>query len=293
MSTQTRTIVVGVDSTASSTLALLWAAQAAHDRRLRLDLVHAIGYPTTPFDAMFDDRIREGAHELVEKAAARVRESWPDVPVATHVEGATATYALGERSRRAELVVVGTHRLGRAERVFAGSLSYGVAAAAWCPVVVVPRLPEEDASGVVVGADGSADGLLAVRLAAKEAERAGQELHVVHAWQEPATYLSADYVPAGFGDQLADAEAVVLGESVAGLADAHPDLVVHQHLVHAQPAAALLELARTARLVVVGSRGRTGVARALLGSVSHAVVLNATCPVMVVRTREHATAGHR
>lgn len=293
MTTSSSAVVVGVDSTSSSAQALVWAAQAARDRHLRLVLVHAVGHPMTALDAIYDDQIREGAHDLLEKAAARVRESWPDVSVTTYVAGTPATHALAELSRDATLMVVGTHRLSRAERVFAGSLSYAVAAASWCPVVVVPRLPDEDTAGVVVGADGSADGVLAVRLAAEEAERAGQELHVVHAWQEPATYLSADYVPSGFGEQLADAEAVILGESVAGLADAHPDLVVRRHLVQAQPARALLDVAATARLVVVGSRGRTGLTRALLGSVSHDVVLNATCPVMVARTREHVRPEHR
>lgn len=287
-----RTVVVGVDSTGSSDQALAWAAQAAHDRHLQLDLVHAVGHPMAALDAIYDDQIREGAYDLVQEVAARARESWPDVVVRTHVLGTTATHALAEHSKDAALVVVGTHRLTGAARVLAGSLSYGIAAAALCPVVVVPRLPDEEASGVVVGADGSADGLLAVRLAAAEAERAGQELHVVHAWQEPATYLSADYVPTGVGEQLADAERVILGESVAGLGDAHPDLVVHQHLVEAQPARALLDRAATARLVVVGSRGRTRVARMLLGSVSHDVVLHAPCPVMVVRTRDHVRVEH-
>ena len=51
-----------------------------------------------------------------------------------------------------------------------------------------------------------------------------------------------------------------------------------------QPARALLHAAQDARLLVVGSRGLHGVARMLLGSVSHTVIIHAPCPVLVVRT---------
>lgn len=286
------TVVVGVDSTPSSERALEWAAQAAEDRRAELHLVHAIGYPSSALDLLHDQVVVEGAADLVDKAATRVRESWPRLTVRTHVDRTTATSALGERSRHATLVVVGTHRPTGLAGVLSGALSYSIAAAAWCPVAVVPGLPDEGATGVVVGVDGSMDGLQAVRLAAAEADRRGDVLHVVHAWQEPSVYLSADYVPADLPAQLEEAEGLVLAESVAGLGDRYPDLVVEQHLVRGQPAAAVLELARTARLVVVGSRGRGGLARALLGSVSHDVVLRATCPVLVTRTR-HGGAGSK
>ena len=76
----------------------------------------------------------------------------------------------------------------------------------------------------------------------------------------------------------------MLAESVAGLGDRYPDLVVHQQLVQSQPAQALLDAAKGARLLVVGSRGLGGVARMLLGSVSHTLVLHPPCPVLVMRT---------
>jgi nucleotide-binding universal stress UspA family protein len=59
-----------------------------------------------------------------------------------------------------------------------------------------------------------------------------------------------------------------------------PTVVEERH-----PADALVELASDADLLVVGSRGRGGFQELMLGSVSHASVMHATCPVVVVPSR--------
>jgi nucleotide-binding universal stress UspA family protein len=62
------------------------------------------------------------------------------------------------------------------------------------------------------------------------------------------------------------------------------------------PAAVLVEQAQGADLLVVGNRGRGGLASALLGSVSLHCVLHAPCPITIVRpapqpTKEHSAPG--
>jgi nucleotide-binding universal stress UspA family protein len=61
-----------------------------------------------------------------------------------------------------------------------------------------------------------------------------------------------------------------------------PGAVVEQHVVQLHPVDALLEHAKGARMVVVGSRGRGGFAALVLGSVSRRLVHVAPCPVLVV-----------
>jgi nucleotide-binding universal stress UspA family protein len=61
---------------------------------------------------------------------------------------------------------------------------------------------------------------------------------------------------------------------------------VEREVVHDRPTRALRRCARTARLVVVGRRGRGGY-RELLGSTSHHLLHHATCPVAVVRTQNN------
>ena len=111
---------------------------------------------------------------------------------------------------------------------------------------------------------------------AEEADSGGHQGAVVMA----ATVIQAS----GIGvEAVKDEERVVLGESTAGLAEEYPDLEVERTLAEADPSSALLAAAALARLLVVGSHGRGGVARMLLGSVSHAMVLHSPCPVLVVR----------
>lgn len=288
----TTTILVGVEGVPTSDDALVWAATAAATRKATLRLVTATGYPTAALDLLYDDAVVQGAQTVLERAAATARAVAPEVRITTEVDRRTPAEALCALSVDADLLVVGSHRMSALERVFAGSLSYQITAGAHCPVVVVTHLPGPTASGVVVGADGSLDGVAAVAVAARHADLTGQELHVVHAWLEPSVYAAADVYPVGIAAQVEEDERLVLAESVAGLAEEYPDLVVHTHLLHEQPATALLDAASDAQLLVVGSRGRHGVARLLLGSVSHTVVLHAPCPVLVVRGRTRAGVEH-
>jgi nucleotide-binding universal stress UspA family protein len=80
---------------------------------------------------------------------------------------------------------------------------------------------------------------------------------------------------------------VILAESVAGLRDRYPDLVIHRRLeTDIEPAQALLDAAGGARLLVIGSRGRGALSRLVLGSTAHAVLLHAPCPTIVTRLHD-------
>ncbi|MDO8106074.1 universal stress protein [Isoptericola sp. b441] len=284
-------VVVGVEDMPHSEAPVAWAARAAEQRGAVLRLVHAVGHPIMAVDVLWDQGVQAAGQQLLDHAVAHAREAVPGIRVETVVDPRRPAEALADLAEDAELLVVGTHRLSAGERVFSGSLAYQIAAAAPHPVAVVPGAVAPDAAGVVVGVDGSADSLEAVAIAAAEADRSGQSLDVVHAWLEPSVYTAGDAVIAEHTAGIREEEEVALAESAAGLAEQYPDLVVHTRLVHDQPATALLDAAEHARLLVVGSRGRHGLTRVLLGSVSHTVVLHAACPVLVARTH-HVAARH-
>ena len=144
---------------------------------------------------------------------------------------------------------------------------------------------------VVVGVDGSEGATEALRFAVAEARRLGARVRAVHVWHVPVGSFLGGVAPTE-AETAAHREAAraLLARAVEPAARAAPDLVIEQTLRQSfTPASALVEESQDAELLVVGSRGLTGLRETLLGSVSHACCQHAACPVVVVRgsTREH------
>jgi nucleotide-binding universal stress UspA family protein len=139
---------------------------------------------------------------------------------------------------------------------------------------------------IVVGVDGSDASARALAWAIDEAGRWGAQLDVVHAWEVPFVVVPPP-VALGYDRDLDAAERAaqhVLDTCVerARLPSGSP-VRIERILVRERPTAALLEVAKGADLLVVGSRGHGGFTGLLLGSVSNQCLHHATCPVVVVR----------
>jgi nucleotide-binding universal stress UspA family protein len=152
-------------------------------------------------------------------------------------------------------------------------------------LVYVPAV----AGRIVVGVDGSELGAAAAAWALEEAKLREATLVAVHAWTfvPPGPLAEPGMVPVPAGDLAGDFTAerniaeTILDDAVAGASEAGVD--VERMLVEASPGDAIVDAAREADLIVVGSHGRGRLASALLGSVSHHVLKHAPCPVVVVR----------
>ncbi|MCS7005949.1 MAG: universal stress protein [Thermoleophilia bacterium] len=144
---------------------------------------------------------------------------------------------------------------------------------------------------IVVGVDGSAPSQAALRWAAEEATLRGARLVAVHAWSfvPPAPMAEPGMMPMPAIDYAGALEAereAVEAELETILANAFPDgepVPIERRLVEGGAGEAIEEAAREADLVVVGSRGRSGLTAALLGSVSQHVLHHVACPVVVVK----------
>ena len=134
---------------------------------------------------------------------------------------------------------------------------------------------------IVVGVDGSEASRRALEWAAVDARRRGAALEVVHAWHLPNAggypYL-AGYVDL---ELFAQDSRTVLDRAMAGV-DLGGIPRVEPILIQDGAARALLDTAKGADLLVVGSRGRGGFTGLLLGSVSHHVATHASCPVVII-----------
>lgn len=144
---------------------------------------------------------------------------------------------------------------------------------------------------IVVGIDSSPAAQAALRWAAEEARLREAQLVAVHVWNyvPPPSIGEPSLIPMTAADLTGTLELereAAQAELESAVAEASPDSLsveIESRLVEGDPAEVLEAEARGADLLVVGSRGRSGIATALLGSVSRHVVDHAACPVVVVK----------
>ncbi len=137
---------------------------------------------------------------------------------------------------------------------------------------------------IVVGIDDSPGARRALHWAAREARLHGVRLDVIHVWAIPAQWAQGygvewtiDLAELG-GDAQSVADELVAGTLSEDERPEHMNVAA----IEGNASSVLLDASRTAEMLVVGTRGRGGFARLLLGSVSTAIVHHAVCPVVII-----------
>lgn len=296
MTSRSDRVVVGYDGSDSAVVAVEWAALEAARRGVHLTVLHAADYavivpgrlPTrpNPFEAAAMGVTDEGV-ELARKAA-------PDLEVDGETHVARVAPALVEASKDAAVLVVGSRGHGELTGALLGSVAYAATAHADCPVVVVrtdtaigpgPERP------VVVGVDAWPAARPALRFAADVASRTSAPLIVLSAYRAaytgsgaPALYWALEVEGAVQFERLVRQQAIEASQAAAVEArNAYVALEVRPTVHEGRPARVLVDVARDAGLLVVGARNDSGLAGLRLGSITHAVLHDATCPVAVAR----------
>ena len=291
------TVVVGVDGSPGSTLALDWAAAAAARDHRVLTVVHSrdprsleraalvradragdLGLPSTDPD-----------QAVLDAAQARVLEQHPDLRLLLVADVLDPRQALLALSDEAHVLVLGSHGHGRLKSLLLGSVSAAVANAAHCPVVV--HRPSERGTprdGTVIAmVDGTADSGAAVEFAFRYASGARSPLRILlSTW--PVGPIWADR---GEPERI-------LSEAVAGLRTKFPDVDVHLDLdvdvtagggSHGDAGGGnVIEESATADLLVVGRHRPAGIRRLIDSSVAATILEQARCPVAVVPVADDA-----
>lgn len=287
--------MVGVDRSVASAEALRWAFRESQLHDAVLEVVLAWGY----LDQYRGGRDRfapfRDAHAASHALDAFIAATLPDadrgVVKPMPIDGFAAD-ALLDAATGSDLVAIGPRGAGRFLGLRLGSVTERCLADAPCPVGIVrpgrvrsPGEPER----VIVGIDGSDRSHDALRWAVAECARRRAQLTVMTAWVEaapPSPHLVGGVDLGRFEDAAWRTIDRALDET-DGLDLAALVAPPERLAVHGGAAAALLDLAEEADLVVVGSRGLGPVRRLLLGSVATEVARHAPGPVVVVHPSRH------
>ncbi|WP_380770962.1 universal stress protein [Sphaerisporangium melleum] len=265
--------MAGVDGSPAGLVAVRWAAREAALREVSLRLVNAMpAWACEPGPGPYAEVarwMRDGADAALREAAEQAREEVPRAEVALARLAGDPRPALIEAAREAELLVVGNHGIGGFRGLLVGSVALGVAGRARCPVAVVRALPRQARPLVVAGVDGGGRDAETVRFAFAEAWLRRAELLVVRASGGP---------PGPDDEQEGEGPLVALRES----RERHPEVKVGAITREGHPVEVLSRESARAEVLVVGSRGRGGFAGLVLGSVGHALLHHAPCPVIVL-----------
>ena len=137
----------------------------------------------------------------------------------------------------------------------------------------------------VVGVDGSECSRGAVDWATAHVTNRASSLMLVTAWQTPLTGSPAPAAPmtVPFDEEAIAGAARNTAETEVAYASSRTSVPVHAEIGHGSAAQALLEAAGSAALLVIGSRGRGGFGRLLLGSTSTQCATHSDIPVAVIR----------
>jgi nucleotide-binding universal stress UspA family protein len=138
---------------------------------------------------------------------------------------------------------------------------------------------------VVVGVDGSAESVAALKWAASYATATGGHIRAVMAWHYPSAVGPAPVgvAPASVSDEVRQHISETVSKAVTD-AEIDSDLVQVQ-AAYGHPAEVLVSESAEADLLVVGSHGHGKFTGMFVGSVSLHCVTHAACPVVVVRKR--------
>jgi nucleotide-binding universal stress UspA family protein len=254
-----------------------------------------LGVPWTVDVQPDADRIEDESlrvhREALETAEREIRSARSDIVIeAILVRGRPGSVIVEEaRSMPADLVVVGHRGHGRWESMLLGSVSSEVVDHAPCPVLVAR---DERLGPIVFADDGSPSARLAESVLTRWPMFAGLPVTVVTVAPDGFPYAAslAPMAYPGVIEQYAETaqelERIAREENTAAAGRLRAaGFVATDFLREGDPAHEIVAVARerSAGLIVVGSRGQTGLRRLILGSVARNVLLHAPCSVLVVR----------
>jgi len=185
------------------------------------------------------------------------------------------------RSRNSDLIVMGRRGITGLERVFMGSVTARVIGYSPVDVLVVPHDATISLENVLLATDGSRYSNLAAEKALNIARSYRARLKAVSVIDVPAEFFAtAPDIAEKLNERARNIVEPIKRE--ANVLSIEADVFVRSGITHEQIVRLADEVG--AGLILVGSHGKTGLERFLMGSVTEKVIGSARCPVLVVKS---------
>lgn len=292
-----RRILVPVDFGDASVAALRLGATWAHAIGAKLEVLHVIDTPAflspqatvaygptgkiTTFDEVVRTEAAAHMEELLDKIPAGHR-----LKIEQMIRGGDPLTQIVEVSEGVDLVVVGTHAKPGLGRWMLGTLADKVMRTVDIPVVTVhdsdrAHVPKR----ILVAIDGSEGARAALLVAVRLAELYEAKVETLHVATTPTNLAAEALVVVGEAEEtLSD---FVRSQAETAMLDfvkqALGDKLVENRVEVGTPGEVIAVAAESFDLIVMGTRGTTGLERFALGSVASRVARTAPCPVLTVR----------
>jgi nucleotide-binding universal stress UspA family protein len=228
------------------------------------------------------------ARQSLEALQARAKQEGVDCDTIVHEGEEPYKYIVDEAIKsKSTMIVMGRRGRTGLKRLMMGSVTARVIGHAPCNVLVVPKAAQLEFENILVATDGSKYSATAVSEALGLAKWNGSTLTVISVVpSELMTPSDIDFTITQ-REHIAEKEMHEAEKNAKAVKEAaqKEGVAVKAFVLSGRPADAIIETAqeKNADLIVLGSHGRTGVERLLMGSVAERVIVLASCPVLVVK----------
>lgn len=285
-------IVVPVDGSSCSTSSIQTLAHFTPPEELTL--VHALHLPDfnypmitpdlrTEAQEEIKDQLRKEGEGILDETQKHLPADFSHVQRVHQIGHPVDVIVETARSAQSNLIVLGARGLGPVKELILGSVSHRVLMHAPCSTMIV-KTPMTQLKKILLPIEGQEDAEAALQFLALQPFRQPVEVEVFAVWPQPQLSWPTTV---GQSDRL-EAQAIEEAqERMKAVTDRliRMNFACQAHVGIGDPAYAILEQRHASQsdLIMMGMHGRGGFSRFLMGSVSHSVLHQTPCPVLIVR----------
>jgi nucleotide-binding universal stress UspA family protein len=229
----------------------------------------------------FRNAMTEAGRQAVERGRTLLPAETPSIRTLCEVQHPAAFILDSAAAVKADLIAVGTHDHSRMTEVFSGSISHRILLHATLPTLIV-KGKARPVTRVLMAVEGREDSVRMQTWLTSHPFKNSVEVTILSV--VPSLHMIDPHVMVGLEDWSEQSKRYadqIVKDTARALASPH--FTVSTEVRLGDPVTTVCEFGATFDLIVVGSHGRKGLDRFLLGSVSHGIVHRAGCPVLVVR----------